>query len=246
MKTMHTITLSTTLFASILASTTVQAGIIVPAGLNPGDQYYLAFVTDGVTTPLSSVIGDYNNFVQGEAALDPALTGTGIGVSWRAVVSYGLLSNPSHVTAITNLGLTPGIPVYLLDGTTKVSVVDGTGWLGSSLLAPIDEDQFAALHAASDVITGTSTTGGPSAFPVGVGPGSSITVGNETLSSSGWVFSATVSSGVGNNNSFSEPHDPLYAVSTLQTVVPEPASSWLLLIGGGVLGAAAWRRRKVG
>jgi hypothetical protein len=56
MKPIRTTMLWTTLFTCTLAAATAQAGPIVPAGLSPGDHYYLTFDTrdsrDGLRTCL--------------------------------------------------------------------------------------------------------------------------------------------------------------------------------------------------
>jgi hypothetical protein len=51
-----------------MASHSASAAIVtVPTGLNPGDTYYLAFVTAGTITGTSTNIADYNAFAQSQA-----------------------------------------------------------------------------------------------------------------------------------------------------------------------------------
>ena len=69
-----------------LSATTTHAEILVPGGLNPGDMYYLAFVTDGTRNGKSSLITDYNQFVRDEAARSGAITET-YGIDWFAIGS---------------------------------------------------------------------------------------------------------------------------------------------------------------
>lgn len=138
---------------------------VVPAGLSVGDPYYLAFVTEGALPAGSAAITTYNNFVQSEAALNPSLTGTASGVIYKAVAStFG-------TNVKTNMGLTPGVPVYLLDGTTVVSTVDGIGWLGTSLNSAIDITQNGVAPVATPagypfVWTGTDPNGDTAVNPL--------------------------------------------------------------------------------
>ena len=111
-----------TLFVSSMAS----AGLVVPSGLQPGDHYYLAFTTADAGVPTSTNIADYNQFVQNEATLSPALTGTGMGVQWRAIVST------TTTNAATNLALDATSPIYLLDGVSLVAN-GGTGFSGAAV-----------------------------------------------------------------------------------------------------------------
>ena len=66
--------------------TTGNASVYLPAGLNPGDEYQLVFLTSGQTDATSNDIGTYNIFVQGEAEENPQLTGTDSGVTYKASV----------------------------------------------------------------------------------------------------------------------------------------------------------------
>jgi len=93
-----------------------QLGILdatVLAGNNPatgnpwqiGDQYHLAFVTSTGRDATSTVIADYNAFVQSVADGGASIVKTGGAVSWKAMVStYG----PPVVNAQDNLGVSGG------------------------------------------------------------------------------------------------------------------------------------------
>ncbi|MFM7787424.1 MAG: PEP-CTERM sorting domain-containing protein, partial [Microcystis panniformis] len=67
--------------ATLVTSGAAQAAlVVVPPGLNPGQQYRLVFVTSGTRNAESSDINDYNTFVTSEAnkpALNSALTTAG-------------------------------------------------------------------------------------------------------------------------------------------------------------------------
>jgi hypothetical protein len=68
----------------------IAAPIPVPAGLNPGDEYHLVFVSiDTRRNATPSDIDVYNAFVQGVA--DAAGIGNSQGINWRAIGSTALV-----------------------------------------------------------------------------------------------------------------------------------------------------------
>ena len=136
-------------------ATRLVAAVFVPAGLNPGDVYQLAFVTTGTTTATSAVIQDYNAFVNAQAALNPALTGTNMGVTWSAIGST------TTVNAQTNALVQA--PVYLLN-STQIATGFADFWDGS-LLAPINIDQFGQSSGATFAWTGSFFDGTVSVPP---------------------------------------------------------------------------------
>ena len=106
----------------VVATASARADVFVPPGLNPGDMYHLVFVTVSVEDPTSSDIAVYNDFVQAEAAKYPSLTGTDLGVTYRAIAST------SSVDARDNALVSA--PVYRLDGELVASGFDDM-WDGS-------------------------------------------------------------------------------------------------------------------
>ena len=192
---------------AVILVTSANARPVVPTSLQPGDQYYLAFVSDGTRVATSSIIADYNSFVETQAALNPALTGTEVGVGWHAIAST------ATTDAITNLGLLPGKPIYLLDGTSVVSVTSAAGWLGATLQHAIDHNQFAAtVGPATFAWTGTSSAGTLSGVkPLG-DPSGVSQLGQAT----GVVDQRWVNIG----QAFSSQDLSLYAVSTVLILVP--------------------------
>ena len=70
-----------------LSINVLPEGVFVPAGLNPGDEYQLVFVTSGFINAISDDISVYNDFVNAQAKLNPSLTGTDLGVTWTAIAS---------------------------------------------------------------------------------------------------------------------------------------------------------------
>ena len=106
--------------ATLVTASAVQAAlVVVPPGLNPGDQYRLVFVTDGKRDATSTDINDYNTFVTNQVTGSPlatALTTAGFNlgtIQWKAIGST------ASVTARDNTGTNPssmGVPIYLIDG----------------------------------------------------------------------------------------------------------------------------------
>ncbi len=224
---------NTIVFAALLvicaAARPLLAGAVVPAGLSPGDKYHLVFVTDGTIDALSSDINVYNNFVQSEAALNPSLTGTDMGVQWKA-----LASTPS-INARDNAVVGANTPVFLLDGTTKLADGFNDFW-DQFLLAPVNIDQYNQQVPTTLVWTGSMATGvGSATFELG-GSGQSTVVGTTQFADPRWFFNG--SSTPGNQA-------PLYTLSQELTVpVPEPTTVITFTIGFGCLAVFGYARRR--
>lgn len=214
-------------------STAADAAIVVPVGLQPGDQYYLAFVTRDARNAASSDIAEYDAFVQAQAAQNAALTGTDMGVQWRVVGSTSSVSAKDHLS----LG---EFPIYLLDGTSKVAD-GGTDFWDGTLDYAINIDQFVDHHF-TNVWTGT-TADGTSIAGHELG-GDTPIVGNSGLYYDYWAYK------------HSEPDEEgfallFYGISELLTVpganqtVPEPASiiTWTAIGGMLLASRAVWRRK---
>jgi hypothetical protein len=223
--------LASLVLLGIAVWTSSSFATVVPAGLSVGDPYYLAFVTEGTHQAGFSTISTYNNFVQSEAALNPGLTGTSVGVTYKAIAStFG-------TNAKTNMGLTTGVPVYLLDGATVVATVDAIGWLGSSLNTAIDITQFGVAPAATPagypfVWTGTDPNGDTAVNPLD-GP-FAPRMGTWFFNDPQWVSYS--------NTSLLAPLR-FYGISQLLQVpaVPEPTGIVLLGLGGV---ASIFRRQR--
>jgi hypothetical protein len=69
----------------LTVTSALSAPITTPTGLNAGDQYRLAFVTDSATTAESSNINDYNTFVTTVANTQTALSS--LATTWTAIGS---------------------------------------------------------------------------------------------------------------------------------------------------------------
>jgi hypothetical protein len=203
----------------------VFAAVYVPPGLNPGDMYHLAFVSRDGRDALSADILDYNSFVTAQAALNPALTGTGMGVDWFAIAST------QAVDARDNAVIGANVPIYLLDGT-KIASGYADVWGDQSLDAPLNVTQFGVQTLETMSWTGSESSGQEYVIvPSGsVALGNSIGaagLGNPQVSNFTWNWSGT---------DFKERSHPLYALSEALTApIPEPSSLLLGLAGVSVL-----------
>lgn len=212
----------------VIAPSSARA-VMVPTGLNPGDTYHLAFLTDGTRDAIPASIGAYNTFVQDEAALNPSLTGTNDGVQWFVIGST--FGDDARDNALVSA------PVYLLDGTTKVADDFADMWDGS-IDNPIDVDQYGSIAGSPDVVFAGSQADGTKFFPSGqqrfLGSTSNVQLGDPTATNTEWIFDP----GASLNSDLRS----FYALSEVLTVVPEPATG--SLIASGVL-ALFWHRRRV-
>ncbi len=224
--------------AALVASTvSARADLILtaPAGLEPGQQFQIAFVTDGTILALSTSISTYNSFVNNDAATQA----NGSVYYNDQLVTFSAIASTSTVSATSNIGVNSA-PVYLADGTLIAdSTTTGAGGLWSgSLLAPLDEDLTRTV-SANYVWTGSDPDGtADPIYPLGSSDG--VTVGGDD--------SATDSTWDGKGLWFSGGETfQVYGISDVLTVaaVPEPSSMLLTLMGlGAAFGWRLARRRK--
>lgn len=183
------------IFSCAVIATDLANAIVVPSGLQ-GEHYYLAFVTQGTMDALSNNIGDYNDFVNAQAALNSGATGTDNGIQWRVVGS-----TPS-IDAIDNIGLDPNVPIYLMDGMTKL--VDSSTQLfgcceaGSSISLnnPLNQNQFGINVGDIQVWTGTGQDGLRNNTKIGTIPSAElgttlIAEGQSGSAGAGWIYNTT-------------------------------------------------------
>ena len=69
-----------------------DAVLVVPPGLEAGDSYHLVFASREVRDGLGTDVAEYDAFVQ--SAADAAGIGASMGISWRAMMSFGDVDAP--------------------------------------------------------------------------------------------------------------------------------------------------------
>ena len=93
-------------FILAVLSTSVNASLVVPAGLSPGDKYHVIFVSSTTRDATSSDIADYDAHVQ--AAEDAAGIGNTIGLNgWLAVGSTTTIDAIDHIAPLFTNSTTP-------------------------------------------------------------------------------------------------------------------------------------------
>jgi hypothetical protein len=228
--------------ATLGTSAAQAALVVVPPGLNPGDQYRLVFVTDGTRDATSSDINDYNTFVTNQvtgSALATQLTTAGFtpsAITWKAIGST------DSVAARDNTGTNPsstGVPIYLIDGN-RVANNNADLWDGS-ILTGIDRTPQESVGFFF-VWSGTSDDGTVNAWGGALGSNVAIVGIAGAFLGSAWINES--------GKSGSEVYQ-FYGISTVLTVptpavtVPEPSSLLgFITLGGLMLGGAVRKARK--
>lgn len=225
--------------ALVLTGGQVASAAIVtePAGLNPGDQYRLIFVTSTTTAATDTSAAYYNTFVDNLAQSVPELAS--LGVTWK------VLGNLNGADPQVNTGTTgaAAIPTYRLDGTVFATSYPDL-WDAPSVPVLYNELGLQVINSPQEV--GRVWTGMGEALSVpnwsaggyigngGAGGNTGAGRADNAWYTYGWY-------GLSNTQ---EQH--LYAMSDVITVVQIPEPSALALLGAGLLGLAlvAWRRRK--
>jgi hypothetical protein len=212
----------------VAPSAAPAAPITVPTDLHPGDQYCLAFVTSTARDALSANIGDYNAFVTSITNTVPELVA--LGTSWKAIGST------ATVDARDNTGTNPanvGVPIYRLD---DMRIADNNADLWDATLAePIDTSEFGETLNPTVVWTGSNWDG--LSFQAWALGGTS---GLSEFGMSSTLYQGWVNSGV----NLSSQEASFYAMSDVLTVVPEPSTMALALLGMTGLVVSVYRRRR--
>jgi hypothetical protein len=225
--------------------------VTVPAGLAPGDQYRLAYVTSSVTTLPTNEISYYNQFVTTDANSFPALAA--LGTTWTAIVSTdGVNAVNASDNTDTNPSV-PGVPIYNLGGSLVAEnnsrLWGVTGVIQSYLSAPIDiAGNGIVILGTPAVWTGTGADG-EGLYPIWT-PATDIygrvhpyyaDTGSVGSASPLWIGSGDALDGEPNGGS----NLALYAISAVLTVpIPEPSTLVLGLFAAAGLAVPMFRRRR--
>lgn len=232
------------LFAALLLSAglsgpVIGAPVVLPTGLNAGDQYRLAFVTSAGRDALSADINDYNTFVNNAANSQSELAS--LGTTWTAIASTPTVDARTNTATDPTPAGNTGVPIFLLDDTMLAAHYDDL-WDGSILNAlEITEDgsPHVSPFPFSFVWTGSFTDGTNSDPALALGGTFVIgaLTGDPTVTSGfGWIEQFPSN----RENEYS-----LYAMSgilTAPTAIPEPTMLPLFVVGVLLLGVLRSKR----
>jgi len=219
-------------FATVMFAGTAKAVVIPPAGLTPGSQYQILFVTADTTDATSGSESYYNSFVQTEAA--PLTAILPVGTTWDAITST--YDGANYTNAGDNVPEYPTLPVYNTQGQ-EVSFSPFYIWAGPLSTAVLYNQN--GTEVDSQVWTGSDVRGGTGMATTGNALGQSDpTYGDSNTATMAWIDAGTASAD-------SEYH--VYGLSSPITVVPEPATiaqlgSGLLALAGAVFLRRYWAR----
>jgi hypothetical protein len=206
-----------------------RAAVVVPPGLSPGDEYRVVFRTSTTIDGTSTDIADYNAFVTGVANSVAELSA--LGTTWTAIASTATIDARDNTGTDPNVEL--GVPIYATDGTLifadNVDMWDGLHLIG----IPVNEGNFTESKGPGpSVWTGTAADGTVNS-PLG---SATPTYGASTAAKTAgarWIDQA--------DQKTNTPSLRLYGISGALTVVPEPGTIVLVLLG--LVGYAASGRR---
>jgi hypothetical protein len=208
--------------------------ITTPAGLSPGDQFRIVFVTDGVTNATSSSIGTYDGVVNTDVS-----NAGGVFYNGQAVTNWLAIASTTSVNAIDHIGSSATTQVYLVNDllvATSTTTAPGGLWSGG-LSHAISADLLGASPPATPipnaVWTGTNTVG-TSLAPLGVPTKSEA--GNSLQNDGGWILGHLLQP--------TQLPFHLYGISPVLTVAPEPSTAIVAVFGAVAFIAYGWSRHR--
>lgn len=208
--------------------------ISTPPGLDPGDQFRIVFLTQGVTEATNPNISYYNTFVNNDASNQAGGNGSSV-VYNRTALTWSAIGSTYEISAIANIG-SFGVPVYLASGTLVTPSDTSSGLWSESLLAPINQFLTGSGSFGTGVWTGTLPNGtSAGSFTLGNSGGMGVVPGMSDKTDLNWVETPAVPGNWTNN---------MYGISQVLTAVPEPSTSAMLLAGIALGGYMMWRQRK--
>lgn len=232
---LKTITAAATFCMVAFASVAVQAAPIIDPGLGAGNQYRLMFRTSITMDATSSNIADYNAFVTGVANANATLAS--LGSTWMVVGSTTTVDARDNTN--TNPFTETGVPIYLLDGTTKIADNNADLWDGT-IDAFVNRNENGDLFTGGSVFTGTQGDG--TGFPTGeLGSAAFTFAGLPNATNSAWV-SASAPANTTQLTFFAISGLIEEGVAQGGAVILEPGT--LAIFGLGLMGLAIARQRR--
>ena len=130
---------------------TLQAAVIAPAGLNPGDQFRIMFLTSGTRNATSSDISVYDAFVTAAALAGGLTTYGGNPVAWQVFGATPTVSGISRIPLSS-----PAF--YRVDGT--LIATSGSDLWDGGIAVPINRTETGAIVAIAQVWSGINNVDG--------------------------------------------------------------------------------------
>jgi len=216
-------------FAAITPLVALAAPITVPTGLNPGDQYRLAFITSTTRFATSADIADYNAFVTTVANTVPELVA--LGTTWTSIISTTTVDARDNTAS--NPLLSVGVPIYNL-ANEEIATSNADFWDGmpSAVLSYSETgDELVLLVWTGSYYDGQRYPGLSAGDP-------SCRIGHPGQLHPNWM---QLSWGLSDNFLH------LYGISDVLTVVPEPGTMALAVFAAaGLTVRLSFRRRRHG
>lgn len=171
------------------------APIPIPYDLFPYQEYRLAFVTTDTTTAQSDNIADYNAFVTALALAQPELAV--LNTAWWAIASTPTIDARTNTS--TNPMLDTGVPIYQMDGVSRVANDNFDLWDGTIGDFPTHPTGLIVDETGSEkkfwsVHTGTRFDGQAAPFANTLGNGSgghAVGKNNNFLGPDEWIHCCT-------------------------------------------------------